>query len=418
MGKLTDSKVKSAGLPSDKSELKLSDGEGLFLLLKRLSDGSTGKYWKLAYRFNGKQKKLSIGVYPDITLKDARVETAAAKRLLADHIDPQEHKKATKFVRQESAANSFEAVAREWFAKQTPTWSESNAYRTISRLEQDIFPYLGSTPIKEIEPPQLLGALRRIESRGAIETAHRVMWTCGQVFRYAVAHGLAGRDPTPDLKGALAPMVKKSFATITDPAKVGELMRAIDSYQGHAATRAALLLAPLVFVRPGNLRAAQWDHIDMGAATWTIPASEMKLRKNAKQQSSNDHIVPLSRQALAILAELQPLTGGRRYLFPSIRSSDRPMSENTINAALRRLGFTKDDMTGHGFRHMASTMLNELGFNPDAIERQLSHKSTGVRAVYNKAAYLEERQGMMQAWADHLDSLKLGGVVIPFQRKA
>lgn len=276
-------------------------------------------------------------------------------------------------------------------------------------LETFLFPYLGSRRAADITAPELLAALRRVEARGIHETTHRVKQRAGQVFRYAVATGRAERDPSADLKGALAPVVSRNHAALTRPDEIAELLRAIAGYQGHAVASAALKLAPLVFVRPGELRRMEWQELDLDAAEWRIPASKMKMREA--------HIVPLSRQAVAILRELEPLTGRGQYVFPSVRTASRPMSENTLNAALRRLGYTKEQMTAHGFRAMASTRLNEMGWDADVIERQLAHAERNkVRAAYNRAQYLTERRRMMQAWADHLECLKAGASVVPIRR--
>lgn len=403
---LTDTACKNAKPKEDGKPTKLSDEKGLFLLVN-----TTGKYWRLAYRFNQKQKTLALGVYPEVTLKQARDKRDEARRLLAEGIDPGEHRKIVKATKALNAENTFEAVAREWFAKYKPTWTDGHAERIIRRMERDLFPWLGNRPIAEIEAPELLANLQRIERRGAIETAHRAMQNAGQVFRYAIATGRAKRNPATDLVGALSPVVKTSFPTITDPAKIAELLRAIDGYQGTLETRCALRLAPLVFVRPGELRQAEWREIDLDNAVWVIPAERMKMREK--------HVVPLSRQAVEILRELHPLTGNGNYVFPGARSNKRPMSENTVNAALRRLGYDKDTMTGHGFRHMASTLLNEQGWNRDAIERQMAHaERNSIRATYNYAEYMPERIKMMQAWADYLDGLKAGAKVIPMFRSA
>lgn len=398
---LTDTACKNAKPKEDGKPAKLSDEKGLFLLVN-----TTGKYWRLAYRFNQKQKTLALGVYPEVTLKQARDKRDEARRLLAEGIDPNEHRKIVKRTKALHAENTFEAVAREWFAKHKPTWTDGHAERIIRRMERDLFPWLGNRPIAEIEAPELLANLQRIERRGAIETAHRAMQNAGQVFRYAIATGRAKRNPATDLVGALAPVVKTSFPTITDPVKIAELLRAIDGYQGTLETRCALRLAPLVFVRPGELRQAEWREIDLDNALWVIPAERMKMREK--------HVVPLSRQAVEILRELHPLTGNGNYVFPGARSNKRPMSENTVNAALRRLGYDKDTMTGHGFRHMASTLLNEQGWNRDAIERQMAHaERNSIRATYNYAEYMPERVRMMQAWSDYLDSLKAGAKITP-----
>lgn len=389
---LTDISIRNAK-PKDKP-YKLTDGRGLYLLVKK-----TGKYFRWDYRFAGKRKTFSLGVYPDITLKEVRERHEDLRRLLARDIDPMEYKKNVKTKHQVEVEHSFEVVAREWFLKYQPVWTEKHAKTIISRLENNIFPWLGGTSVSSITAPLLLESLRRIEDRGALETAHRVKQICGQVFRYAIATGRAERDPSVDLKGALAPTRAKSMATITSPEKIGKLMRSIDGYQGHFITRCALKLAPLTFVRPGELRHAEWHEINLEHAEWKIPAEKMKMR--------SAHIVPLSRQALAVLEEIRPLTGEGRYVFPSLRSMSRPMSNNTVNAALRRMGYAKDEMTGHGFRAMASTVLHEQGWPSDAIERQLAHtERNSVKAAYNHAQYLPERRKMMQAWADYLLKLE------------
>ena len=371
---------------------RLFDSQGLYIEVAP----SGGKWWRLKYRILGKEKRLSLGVYPEVSLKDARVNRDRARRLLSEGADPIEARKTQSIA----DGASFEAVAREWFVKFAPGWSGSHANRILRRLENDVFPWLGSRSIDQIDPPDLLKVVRRIESRGALETAHRAIRNCGQVFRYAVATGRAERDPTTDLNGALPPARSRHYPTITDPEAIGDLLRAIDGYQGSPITRAALRLAPLVFVRPGELRHAEWPDINLKSAEWRIPPEKMKNRRI--------HLVPLSRQAITILKELQPLTGHGQYLFPGRRSPRRPMSENTINAALRNLGYDKNQMTGHGFRSMASTLLNEQScWHPDAIERQLAHvERNNVRAAYNYAEYLDERRRMMQAWADYLDDLR------------
>jgi len=366
--------------PKDK-DYKISDGAGLFLLVAK----SGSKYWRMKYRSNGKEKLLSIGVYPAVSLKEARVKRDEAKKQLSNGIDPSEFKQTAK---QTDLADSFEYVAREWHTKYKPNWTENHAQRILTRLEKDVFPWVGKRPIDEISAPELLKLLRRVENRGAIETSHRVMQNCGQVFRYAVATGRAERDPTGDLKGALPPVRKKHLASITEPTKIAGLLRAIDGYEGHFVTRCAMKMAPYVFVRPGELRHAEWVEIDLDNAEWRIPAEKMKMREL--------HIVPLSEQVLSILKEIQMLTGNGRYVFPSIRTNTRPMSENTVLGGLRRLGYTKEEMTGHGFRSMASTLLNEQGWHRDAIERQLAHaERDSVRAAYNYAEHLPERRKMM-----------------------
>lgn len=375
--------------------VKLFDGGGLFLLVTPPG----GKWWRLKYRFDGKEKLVSLGTYPATSLARARQKRDDARRLLADGIDPSAHKQAAKVARGE--ANSFEAVAREWFAKFSPSWVPSHGDKILRRLERDVFPWIGDKPVGAVTPPTLLAVLRRIEQRGAVETAHRAMQNCGQVFRYAIATGRAERDFSADLRGALPPVTPKHHASITDPKAIGQLLRDFRAYEGSFVTRCALLLAPLVFVRPGELRKAAWPEINLDSAEWRIPAARMKSRMM--------HIVPLSTQAVDVLRELHALTGAGAYVFPGARSTNRPMSENTVNAALRRLGYDKSTMTGHGFRSMASTLLNEQGWNGDAIERQLAHvERNGVRAAYNYAEHLPERRKMMQAWADHLQTLERG----------
>ncbi len=391
---LTDASIKNAK-PKEKA-YKLTDGEGMFLLLN--PNGS--RWWRFNYRIGGKHKQISFGVYPEVTLKEAREKRDEARKMLRDGIDPSQAKKAQKAS--DSGANSFETIAREWFAKFSPTWTPSHGDRILRRLERDIFPWIGKRPISEIKAPELLTVLRRIEERGAVETAHRASQNCGQVFRYAVATGRAERDPTGDLRGSIPPTKQKHHASIIDPREIGALLRAIDAYEGGLIVRCALRLAPLVFVRPGELRTAQWREINWDKSEWVIPAERMKMREK--------HIVPLSRQSLEILRELQPLTGDGKYLFPSPRTSDRPMSDNAILSALRRMGYTGDQMTGHGFRSMASTLLNEQGWHRDAIERQLAHAERNkIRAAYNYAEHMPERRRMMQSWADYLGELRRAG---------
>lgn len=404
--------------PKDKP-FRISDGDGLYLLV----NPDNTRWWRLDYSITGKRKTLSVGVYPKVGLAGARSRADEARQMVAAGTDPSDIRKAKK-ERQEKEreaelrisqglppVDSFEEIAREWFAKFSPGWVASHSDKIMSRLERDIFPWLGRKPIAEVKAPALLETLRRIEHRGAAETAHRALQNCGQIFRYAIASGKADSNPADALKGALAPVNPEHHASITDPAKVGELLRAIRGYQGSFTTQCALKLAPLVFVRPGELRNAEWAEIDLDGAEWRIPAEKMKMRAV--------HIVPLSAQAVAILRELQPLTGRGRFVFPGVRDHDRPMSENTVNAALRRLGYSNDEMTGHGFRSMASTILNEQGWHRDAIERQLAHaERDSVRAAYNYAEHLPERKRMMQAWADYLDGLAAGGVVISINRRS
>ena len=400
---LNDAKLKNAK-PAAKP-CKLADERGLYLLVK--PTGS--KLWRFDYRHGGLRKTLALGSYPDVPLADstgrgrkikgARTLRNEARELLAQGLDPGAIRQAERAAKVATAENSFETIAREWFAKFSPGWAKSHGDKIIRRLERDVFPWIGAQPIAEIEPKELLAVLRRIEARGKLETAHRAHQNCGQVFRYAVATGRVSRDPSGDLRGALAPWKPQHYPSITDPKAIGDLLRAMDAHKGSLVTTCALKLAPLLFVRPGELRRAEWTEIDLDKAEWRIPPEKMKARVL--------HIVPLSIQAVAALRDLQPLTGEGRYVFPSVRTRREPMSENTVNAALRRMGYAKEQMTGHGFRSMASTLLNEQGWNRDAIERQLAHgEKDQVRAAYNYAELMPERRKMMQAWADYLDVLR------------
>jgi integrase len=401
---LSDVKVRNAK-PQGK-EFKLFDGDGLFLLVTP----SGGKLWRFKYRFAGKEKLLTFGTYPEISLVDARQQKEDARKLIANGVDPGDIKKAQRAANV-TETETFEVIAREWHSKFSGSWSATHAETTLNRLKLDVFPVMGARPIAEIKAPELLAMLRRIESRGALETAHRVRTICGQIFRYALATGRAERDPAADLKGALPPYKKGHLAAITDPKEVAPLLRAIDGYSGSFVVKCALQLAPLFFVRPGELRKAEWSEVDLDAAEWNIPAERMKMKVA--------HLVPLSEQAIKILVELKALTGNSRYLFPSGRSFARPMSDNAINAALRRMGFDKDEMTGHGFRAMARTILDEvLQIRPDYIEHQLAHavRDPNGRA-YNRTAHVAERRKMMQIWADYLDGLKAETKVLPFKKR-
>jgi integrase len=382
---------------------KLFDGGGLYIEITPTG----GKLWRLKFRHDGRENRLALGAHPDTTLKLARERRDDARRLLAAGVDPSGRRQAEKLA----TANTFEAVAREWLALQQKKLAPSAFAKAVWTLETLVFPYIGLRPIAKVGPSDVLKVLRRIEGRGIHETAHRTRQRCAQVFRYAVQTERADRDPTADLRGALAPVVSEHFAAITEPAKIGELLRAIDGYAGHVVTAYALKLAPLLFVRPGELRHAEWPEfvLDGHEPLWRIPAEKMKMREQ--------HLVPLAAQALALLRELRSVTGRGRYVFPSLRSGSRPMSENTVNAALRRLGYSADEMTGHGFRSLAATCLNEQGYHPDLIELQLAHAERNqVRAAYNKAQRLPERRKMMQAWADYLDGLRAGANVLPIKR--
>jgi len=408
---LTDVEIRNAK-PRDKA-FRLFDGGGLYLEVSPAG----GKWWRFKYRFGGKEKRLSLGVYPEVGLagrkdKDsgawidgARDKREKARQMLASGIDPGEVRKAASSTKAERAANSFELVAREWYGKNKATWADSHGDKIIRRLERDVFPWIGAAPIADITAPLLLTTMRRIESRGAVETAHRALQNCGQIFRYAIATGRAIRDPAADLRGALPPTKPVHHPSITDPKAIGELLRVVEGYDGTFVTKCALRLAPLVFVRPGELRKAEWTEFALDSAEWRIPAARMKMREQ--------HIVPLSDRAVETLRELQALTGSGRFVFPGARSKERPMSENTVNGALRRLGYSSQELSGHGFRSMASTLLNEQGWNRDAIERQLAHaERNDIRAAYNYAEYLPERRRMMQAWADYLEGLRAGAAVV------
>jgi len=402
---LSDVKVKATRV-SD-GQIKLADGGGLYLLVK-----PAGKYWRMDYRFGGKRKTLSIGVYPSVALKEARAKRDEAKKLLEQNIDPSQNKRVER--RKATAtlhAASFEIVAQEWLAKKSSSWVETTIVNNRTKLDRHIFPWIGSIPITDIEAPDVLSVIQRVEKRGTIETAHRLRMLCSQIFRYAVATGRIKSDPTRDLQGALIPVVNAHRATITEPKKAGELLRAIQAFEGTFVVQCALQITPYVFVRPGELRHAEWSEVNLDAAEWRIPAEKMKMGVT--------HIVPLSKQVVEILHDLRPLTGRGKYVFPSIRNPSRPMSENTINVALRRLGYDKSEMCAHGFRAMASTMLHEQGWKSDVIERQLAHKEgNAIKGAYNHARHLPERKQMMQHWADYLDGLQKGANVIPIGIKA
>ncbi len=408
---LSDAKVKAAKLSDGKKQIKLADGGGLYLLVNK-----SGKYWRLDYRFAGKRRTMAIGVYGNtgskVSLKQARAKRESAKRLLEKNIDPSQAKQQERREkRTRQRAITFEGVAREWVQRNKVKWVPDYATRIQNWLNNDICPWIGSLPIDEIKAVDVLAVLRKAESRGTITTAHKLRSIIGQVFRYGVATARISSDPSRDLRGALTPKVVKHRATITDAKRIGELLRAIQGFEGTFVVRAALLLTPYLFVRPGELRQAEWSEIDLEKAEWRIPAEKMKMRCI--------HIVPLCKQAVAILADLKKLTGSGRYVFPSIRTAARPMSNNTVNATLRRLGYEKSEICAHGFRGMASTLLHEQGWPSDVIERQLAHQEgNDVKRAYNHAQYLPERIKMMQHWADYLDGLRDGADIIPIKHKA
>jgi integrase len=399
---LTDPKCRTA-TTGGKALRKLSDDRGLQLWI--YADGR--KYWRLRYWVAGKEKSLSLGVYPEVSLRQARTRRDAERQRLAAGLDPSAERRADKLRAKLAAENSFEAVAREWYGKQVHTWVAHHAADVLRRLEHNIFPTLGARPIAQIEAPELLAAVRKIEERGAYDLAHRVLQVCGQVFRYGIATGRCTRDLAADLRGALTPHIKKNQAAVR-PEELPELLRAIATYDklGERQTLLALQLMVLTFVRTGELIGALWSEIDLEAGLWIIPAERMK--------AGTEHLVPLARQAVAILQELKALGGGSRFVFPG-RNRDKPISNNTMLFALYRLGY-KGKMTGHGFRAVASTVLNEQGWRADVIERQLAHSERNeVRGAYNRAEYLAERARMMKAWADHVDALAKGAKVLPFK---
>ena len=404
---LTDTfikQVKHSGAPAGD---RYADGGNMYLLVK-----AAGKYWRQDYTHADKRKTLALGVYPAVSLAKARQRRDKARELLADGIDPNAAKQEEKQATAAAAANTFEAVAREWLAKTAADRMASTHTKVTTWLQKDVIPFIGTMPISTIGPRDVLGALRHMEGRGALDSVQRVKQICGQVFRYAVATGSAERDVTQDLKGALAKPTAGHFAAITDPKQAGDLMRSIFAYSGHPYTVAALKLSPLVFVRPGELRTAEWAEIDLDAAEWRIPGSKMKMKV--------DHLVPLSTQAVDILRSVQPLTGHGKYVFPGLRTGERPMSENTINAALRGMGYAENVHSAHGFRAMARTIMDEvLDQRVDLIEHQLAHAVKDANGwAYNRTAHLPARRVMMQTWADYLDKLRIGADVIQLRTTA
>lgn len=385
---------------------KISDEKGMFLLIN--TNGS--KYFRLKYRVDGKEKVLALGVYPETSLKQARDKRDEARQQIADGIDPSANKKAVKQAKVANAANSFEVVAREWYERNMLDKSDSHKKRTLANLERDVYPWLGSRPITDIKAPDLLTMIRKVEDRGAVETARRILQVCGQVLRYGIATGRLEADVSPALRGSLKPTISGHFGAITDPKSLGALLRAIDEYNGSLLVRTALQIAPMVFVRPGELRAMEWAHIDIEAKEWRYLVTKTKVQ----------HIVPLSEQVISVLDGIRPLSGQGRFVFPSERTPNgsRCISDMALLAALRRMGFTKDEVTVHGFRATARTILDEvLGFRPDFIEHQLAHSVRDPNGrAYNRTAHLVERHKMMQAWADYLDGLKAGATIIPFTK--
>ena len=412
---LTDTFIKNlkwAGAPAGE---KHTDGQGLYLLIK-----ATGKYWRMNYRFAGRQKTLAIGVYPAVPLAKARQRRDKARELFADGIDPSKAKQVEKQAQVVAAANTFELVAREFLVTKTDAWTPMYAAKWLRGMSKDLFPYIGSLPLASISAPMLLDALRKCEKRGAIESAHTLRQTAGQVFRYGIQTGRCVSSPAADLQGALKPVNTKHMAAILEPLKVGELMRSIASYNGQPMTRVALVLSALLFQRPGNIRQMEWAWVNFDNAMLTIPSQDMKRRKHQKV-NGRPHFVPLAPQALTALKEMRPLSGHGRYVFPSLLTGERPMSDNTVNSALRRMGYTNSEMTAHGFRATARTLMVERlpGVSADVIEAQLAHGKSGpLGSAYDRAEFMEHRRKMMLEWAAYLDKLRVGAEVIPLRGAA
>lgn len=426
---LTDKAVRAAITKAEREAkpVRVADGGGLLLEARPTGAG----WWRLRYRHGGKEGMLSLGTYPEVSLSLARERRDEARRQLAEGVNPSDQRKADKAeaerqqeARRRAAAGeaqegSFQAVALDWVAVQSSKWASSYGVKVLARLKADVFPFIGTRQVAELTPPDLLRVLEGIQARGAMETAHRARSECSQVFRFAVRKGLVASDPCRDLAGALITPTVRNFAAITDPGQLAQLLRACDGYTGTPVVRAALKLAPMLFVRPGELRFAQWAEFDLDAATWTIPAARMKRNKHDKL-NGDPHLVPLPGQAVAVLQDLQPLTEASGWVFPGERARDKPISENTVNAALRALGFGKDTVTGHGFRATARTLLAERLGQPEAvIEAQLAHSvPDALGRAYNRTQWADMRRSMMQAWADYLDRLRQGAEVVPLPGRA
>ncbi|MDW7774375.1 MAG: tyrosine-type recombinase/integrase [Desulfobulbaceae bacterium] len=408
---LSDAAIRKAK-PKEKP-YKMYDIGGLFLLVtpskkEELPPGPGGKWWRFKYRFQGKEKQLSFGTYPEVSLALARERRDAARKQVATGIDPSVYRREEK--EQWSGSGSFEEVAREWIELKSPGWSPSHINKTTSILEKDVFPYIGSRHIGEITPPEILAVLRRIDTRTPV-TARKAYSTCRQIFFNAIASGKATTNPVDGLSVLLSPRQVKHMAAPTDPTEVGRLLRAMATYTGSFPVRCALMLSPIFFIRPGTLRGMEWQDIDLEKAEWRIPIEQLKRRQTEKDYRRGQiaHIVPLPRQAVEILRDLYQLTGSGRFVFPGVRDRNKCISDNTVRSALRGMGFTGDEITPHGFRHMASTLLHELGYSSHLVEKQMAHADKNkIRAVYNHAEYLPERRKMMQAWADYLDQLAAG----------
>lgn len=410
---LTDAACRNSTCPEGKVRARFTDSGGLYL--EAAATGSRRWFWK--YYFNGKEKRLALGAYPAVTLKEARAKRDEARKLQQAGTDPAQQRRLEKLKPKTEADNTFAAVAQEFYEVKRSGWSSRYGDRWIERMEKDLFPWIGSLPLDKITAPLLLQTLRRIEARGAHETAHTARQTAGQVFRYGVQTGRGQGNPAPDLQGALKPINVKHMAAVLEPGSASKLLRSIADYEGQPTTRAALVLSALLFQRPGNIRQMEWAELDLDGAMWTIPAAKMKRTVDAKA-NGRPHFVPLADQAIAILKDLQPLTGHGRYVFPSLLTGERPMSDNALRTALRRMGYTNDDMTPHGFRAMARTLLVErLNIHPDIIEAQLAHGKSGpLGAAYDRAEFMDQRRTMMATWADYLDQLRSGAKVLPMKR--
>ncbi len=409
---LTDTQCRKAACPEGKVRTRFTDAGGLYLEIA--PTGSKRWFWK--YLFDGKEKRLALGGYPDVPLKAARESRDDARRLQRQGVDPAQQRQLDKLARKVSADNRFEAVSREFHGVKKGGWSDTYAARWLERLEKDVFPWIGSLALPDITAPLLLQTLRRVEARGVRELPHSLREACGQVMRYGVATGRCDRNPAADLRDALKPADTKHMAAVVEPDAAGKLMRSIAAYEGQPTTRTALHLAALLFQRPGNIRQMEWAEIDLDRALWTIASAKMKRTKKGKV-NGRPHLVPLAPQAVAMLRDLHPLTGHGRYVFPSLLTGERPMSENTLRTALRRMGYTNDEMTPHGFRAMARTiMVEKLNVQPDVIEAQLAHGKTGpLGMAYDRAEFMTQRRTMMVAWADYLDKLREGADVIPLR---
>ena len=410
---LTDTFIKQVKPTGNATGDKHRDALGMYLHVK-----AAGKYWRMDYRFADKRKTLALGVYPAVSLAKARQRRDKAREQLADGTDPSEAKRDDKRVKAVASANTFELVAREFHAGKLAAWSPSYFKKWLKQLEKDVFPYVGKLPIASITTPMMLEVIRRIEKREVHDTAHTVKQTSGQVFRYGIQTGRCERDPCLDLAGALKPVIVKNMAAILDPVKVGGMLRSIDGYSGQPTTQAALILSALLFQRPANIRMMEWAWIDFDKALLTVPSMSMKRRVHEKI-NGKPHLIPLALQAVAVLRSIEPLTGGGKYVFSSLLSGNRPMSENTVNTALRRMGYTSDDMTAHGFRAIAKTLILERlpGIDQGCVEAQLAHTKSGpLGSAYDRAEYMEQRNAMMTVWADYLDKLRMGADVIQLKK--